>query len=657
MFHEAIEAIRANERVRARDLLTRLLRADQSNPAYWLWMSSVVESAKERVYCLQTAQRLDPSNPAVRQGLILSGSLPVDRDARPAPPARRRWTVELAEEPPAGVRGVLAKPAVRIGIILFAAIIVIGLVLGAIFLPDRKQATVAVRPTKTPGPPPTYTLTPTVLGGARVLALTPTPAFLGPTPLWMLLKATYTPTPLYVNTPHTVSEAYRVALQAYQRGNWERALEFFEQVQPAEADIQYYIGEIYRQRGDLNRAVQVFNQIIADYPNFAPAYLGKVRASLELDPRADVSADLDKAIEYDPNLGESYLHRAGILLAQGEVDSALADLDNAAQLLPDSPLVYLYKAQIALALGEQEAALEAAQTANDLDITLLPGYLVLGEAALANDDLEAAIDSLETYVLYEEKNPQAWLALGKAYYLTGENIRSALDALDQAVQLDNQLPDVYYLRGMVNIDAGEGQEAVNDLLRARQLDPRSFEISLALGRALIAAGRLAEGYPYIDNSEALAEDDEQLAQLYYYRALALEELGRLGEALANWQSLADITGEILPEAWATEASERIATLTAPTVTPTFTLTPTPTRTATPTQTPTRTPTRTPTPTKTPTATRTSTPTKTPTLTRTPTATATKTLTPTRTAPVSGTPAAPSVTPTKKSSLPTRTPSP
>jgi hypothetical protein len=51
------------------------------------------------------------------------------------------------------------------------------------------------------------------------LVRSPTPTFIGPTPLWMLMEATYTPTPLYVNTPHPISEAYRIGIRAYQRGD------------------------------------------------------------------------------------------------------------------------------------------------------------------------------------------------------------------------------------------------------------------------------------------------------------------------------------------------------------------------------------------------------------------------------------------------------
>ena len=76
--------------------------------------------------------------------------------------------------------------------------------------------------------------------------VTPTPTFIGPTPLWMLLEATYTPTPLYVNTPHPVTEAYRAGIRAFTEGNYEEMLMFMQQATRAEAqsaDIYYYIGE------------------------------------------------------------------------------------------------------------------------------------------------------------------------------------------------------------------------------------------------------------------------------------------------------------------------------------------------------------------------------------------------------------------------------
>ena len=49
MFQEALAAIQEGDRARARDLLTRLLKMDQDHADYWLWMSALVETARERL--------------------------------------------------------------------------------------------------------------------------------------------------------------------------------------------------------------------------------------------------------------------------------------------------------------------------------------------------------------------------------------------------------------------------------------------------------------------------------------------------------------------------------------------------------------------------------------------------------------------------------
>jgi len=115
MLQEAIDAIHQGQRLRARDLLTRLLRSDQSNPEYWLWMSSVVETLKEQVFCLQNALRLDPDNQTARKGLILLGALPPEEQVTPVPPARRKWEVEMQEVTElTGLRALWANPVVRV---------------------------------------------------------------------------------------------------------------------------------------------------------------------------------------------------------------------------------------------------------------------------------------------------------------------------------------------------------------------------------------------------------------------------------------------------------------------------------------------------------------------------------------------------------------
>jgi tetratricopeptide (TPR) repeat protein len=195
-----------------------------------------------------------------------------------------------------------------------------------------------------------------------------------------------------------------------------------------------------------------------------------------------------------------------------------------------------------------------------------------------------------------------------------QDFRAALEAFDRAIELNEELPELYLYRGLLYLAAGEGQPAVNDFVSARRLDSKSFVTNLALGRALLLAGREKEAYNQIGGSENLAQSDIELAALYYWRALAGEELRLDAKVIADWSALLDLPQDSLPQGWVEMAEEHLATLTN-TATPTITKTAQSTSTATASKTPTNTPTKAPT--KTPTKAPTKTPTKNITPTRTP----------------------------------------
>ena len=119
VFQEAVEALREGKKARARELLTGLLKTNQNNATYWVWMSATMDTVKERIYCLQTALKLDPENAAAKRGLILHGALPADDSIQPFPVNRpRAWEQKLLlahEKPkPKGWEAVKASPVARI---------------------------------------------------------------------------------------------------------------------------------------------------------------------------------------------------------------------------------------------------------------------------------------------------------------------------------------------------------------------------------------------------------------------------------------------------------------------------------------------------------------------------------------------------------------
>lgn len=588
MLREAMDALRLGDRGRARDLLTRLLRTDQKNPQYWLWLSAAVDTQKERVYCLQMVLQAEPQNSAAKRGLILLGALPPDDSIPPFPLNRPRlWEEKLihSQDTMEKING-WDKPMVRILSILGIAVIIIGgLFLGRSLLVSNHAAPY-LSPTRRPTL--TLTLTQTVTPAFR----TSTPTFIGATPLWMFLASTYTPTPLYVNTTHPVLSraSYDAALRSLAAGDFDTArvqLQDVLKTEPNAVDVYYYIGESYRMQGDYYHAKDSYQEAINRDPTFAPAFLGRARANMGLNKVVDVLGDLNEAIDLDGNFTEAYIARGAYTVGNNPT-AAEQDLETALELTPDSALAYLYLADAQLNLGENYAALDSAIHANKLDMTLVPVYLALAKAYIKTGQTFQAVNVLQTYTVYNPQDADALLQLGTAYNTTGD-YEAAVEILNKAINANQHNPEAYFQRGTAYLNLDSPNLAETDFNSALNYDLSDFDSYLGLARCYFMQGSPNNAYIEADQKALpLAHSDVTKAQVYYWEAQFLEAIG---DPLSNqgaqnsWEALIALPANAMPDAWRTEAYQHLKI--TPTFTPTFT--PTLTSILTTTWTPTKTP--------------------------------------------------------------------
>jgi Flp pilus assembly protein TadD len=107
--------------------------------------------------------------------------------------------------------------------------------------------------------------------------------------------------------------------------------------------------------------------------------------------------------------------------------------------------------------------------------------------------------------------------------LRDDNLGEAAKALDQAMQLAPNNPNVLYMQGVLNLRKHEWTKAQSVLEKATQLDPNSARALAALGMALCNQKKYAEAIPPLEKSVQLDtasgwETHWSLAQSYYHRA-------------------------------------------------------------------------------------------------------------------------------------------
>jgi tetratricopeptide (TPR) repeat protein len=680
MLVEAVNALRAGHRMRARDLLSRLLKADQANTHYWLWMSAAVDTEKEQIYCLQSALRLDPNSIAARRGLVMLGAMRLE-DAH-LPPAH-------VLEPTRGVRpalrsGWLARPRNRQLLMIAGGAVLTVAVLGGLLasaLPrlSRPQPAVVIV-SSTPRPSPTVEVAeavPTPMPAACPLPADPDPSV----PLAAYLCLTQTPTAVAVATEPSLDEDYRSMRNAYASGQWNAVLQRASVVTGNQqlsqsAHVHFYIAEAHRHLGNLTQADRSYEAALARNSSFAPALWGRARTRLLQGRQNDAMADLNRSLAADGSFIPALLDRASLHGASGNHQAALSDLQGAADIAPGNALVQASLAMALLDRGQPEAGLAAAERALELDAGLALAYFARGRAAYVLGDFLAAEADMSLsyrYLMSLDIASPARFEVNVLYHTAIAKIAvggdaAALPLLDQGLRLDDRHTALLLARGQVNQRLGDFDGAAADFRAVVRMvgetnplfvdshlglgqslmsldspeqallsfqavvgvQPRRFDGQLGLGRALMALQRPSQALAALDAAYELADSQDERVQVLSSRTQAYAALGRDEDEVADLKALGRLTGVNHP--FAPTLAARLTEIgPLPTDTPTITPTPSRTGTATATLTVTPTPSGTPTPTQSPTATRTATPTPEllPTNTATPggTANATATATP------------------------------
>jgi tetratricopeptide (TPR) repeat protein len=451
---------------------------------------------------------------------------------------------------------------------------------------------------------------------------TPAPTVTGFVPLAIVVDSTFTPTPLYVATPHNRMEAYNAAMRAYEKGNWDSALEYFNQVlidEPNSPDIYYHNGDVYRFQGKYKEALEAYQKAIKLDPNFAPPYLGKARALLDQTPSKpkDAIEALQIAITKDPNMYEAYLELARANLALSNADAAMGWLDKYIQYTGDNALSCMYRAQAYLLLGNNEGALTEIEKANTMDPTLIPVYMIWAETLQSLNRYSESIPPLLTVINATPLNLNAQSLLARAYYEIGDKDK-ALSIISTVLQQDKENIGAYLLRGDIyldqaNLDTANSDstldKANSDFNKVISIDYNNFAANIGLGRVYLAKGLPGAAYNKFDYTQKLAKTDTEKAILAYWMGKALQGLDYPDAAIKKFEEALAYTGGILPLDMREDAEAQLAVLYTPT--PTSTVTKTPKPSSTPTKTDTPEPTVPPTTTPTPTVTKTVKPTTTP----------------------------------------------
>jgi len=231
------------------------------------------------------------------------------------------------------------------------------------------------------------------------------------------------------------------------------------------------------------------------------------------------------------------LHLMGLLcLHLGHLDHAVAWLARAISEAPKT----LYLTTLGTALlhqGRGEEALATFDRATVLNPQDADLWYVRGRACNA---LQRPADAILSFQQALRLNPRHFEAASQTAQIFAQTDRpeEALPYFDLCDGLQPNRFQTFHMRAETLQKLGRFEEALAARRRAHFLDPANADGCVGLGNSLMALGRYEEALPWFDYAVARRKD---LAYGFRSKAIALERLGRLDEAMTAYRqaTLAD----------------------------------------------------------------------------------------------------------------------
>lgn len=306
---------------------------------------------------------------------------------------------------------------------------------------------------------------------------------------------------------------------------------------PTDARLHAAYARAYLQRGDGDRALEKVQQGLRLEPEqrellHLQGEIGLQREDFDL---ADAGARVLRRA-YLKEL-DGYLLQAEIELARKRPEEAVSYLRQAADDHPGDVAVNRLLRRAWLRLGD----ITRAQSANDELVQQQAAavteedFLDLVELQLALDNpIMAAEFAQAGRKIYPES--QRLLKLEVAVAIRGQRYEKAVAGAQQLIARLPSDPAGYFFLGEAAYVRGEYGEALTQLQRAAQIDPRYGPALARLGDlALLRLDDAPGALPYYQRAEAVGHMSGEYWRNY---GLALYRTGRFGEAAARWEKAA-----------------------------------------------------------------------------------------------------------------------
>jgi tetratricopeptide (TPR) repeat protein len=336
-----------------------------------------------------------------------------------------------------------------------------------------------------------------------------------------------TPAPDAASTSPTaqvsLSQLGTQADEAYREGHLDEAIKLYQQAADAEPNnVDYHLQvarlllfqsalEYGSRRDDtLKAALEAADKTILANPERPEGYAieGKI---LDWNGQTDQAAtQILRALEADKNYAVGHAYLAEVLVDQTRWDQAQQSIDTALALDPNNVDIRRDYGYVLETLGDYAGAATQYETVLQLQPNLSYVKMALGRDYRVIGRAQEALDLFFSVSTLEPNNALIHYEIGRTYETYIGDPTSALQAYDQAIQIDENYASPWMRTGTLYYVQGSYAQAIPAFEHALALGTQTVDLYYQLGLSYANEGQCKEAVPNLQKAQEMAEGDERI---------------------------------------------------------------------------------------------------------------------------------------------------
>lgn len=300
------------------------------------------------------------------------------------------------------------------------------------------------------------------------------------------------------------------------------------QADPRQPDALHLLGLLAHDAGQFAAAIELIGQAIASDAHMPAYYNNLGLAHHAAGDNANAIDSFAEALRLKPDYAEAHNNLGALLRAAGRLDEAAAHFQEALRLQPDFAEAHNNVGQWFQQQGKLPEALAHFRRAVELRPHLAEAHYNLASLCHQERHDTEALVHLQTCLRLRPSYGPAQALMARLPTARGVASVGARDIGWSVPSAEESFRSGSLLLGQGRLD-----EAVIQLQRGLEMNPRSAQAYNCLGSALQELGRLGEAIAAYQHAAALRPDD---ADVHNNIGNALQRAGKLEEAVAAYES-------------------------------------------------------------------------------------------------------------------------